>query len=139
MMAVVPSGRARVLCLVVPLLVAATACHASPSPTGSGGVPPPPTTPNQSLGPSTPPVSWLSGTLTDATRDSFRLEQGDGVLVTVERLGSTKLFRVSGDAWTQLAGEAPVRAGEDACIETLLDGSNLVALRVFLGAGCGPI
>jgi hypothetical protein len=135
----VPAGRIRALLIAIPLLIGAAACHPSSTPASSGGLPPPPTTPRQSLGPSTPPVSWLSGTLRDATNDSFRLEQGDGALVTVERLGSTKLYRVSGDAWTQQAGEAPVRSGEDACIETLLDGSNLVALRVFLGAGCGPI
>jgi hypothetical protein len=86
-------------------------------------------------------VTWLSGTIQDATTQAFRLRQGDGALVTVQRLAGsgTKLFRVSGSTWEQLASGSTVRNGQSACIETLLDGSNLVALRVFLGAGCGPI
>jgi hypothetical protein len=137
MMAVVRFGRIPVLLTAVVLLAAA--CRSPAVPAGSGRFPPPPTTPRQSLGPTTPPVSWLSGTLLDATTGSFQLEQGDGAMVTLQRVGATKLFRVSGSSWEQLAAEAGVRTGEAACIETLLDGSNLVALRVFLGAGCGPI
>jgi hypothetical protein len=139
MIVVVRIGRCAVTLAVVVGLVATAACQPSASPAGSGRFPPPPTTPHQSLGADTPPVSWLSGTLRDATAASFQLEQGDGALVTVQRVGSTKVFSVSGSSWAQLAAEAGVRTGQPACIETLLDGSNLVALRVFLGAGCGPI
>ena len=122
------------------ILVLLGACRAA-APQGAGRVPPPPTTPQQSLGPTTPPVTWLSGTIQEATTGSFRLQQGDGAVVSVKRLGqgATKLFGVSGLSWERLPAKTTVRSGETVCIETLLDGPNLVALRVFLGAGCGPI
>ena len=55
------------------------------------------------------------------------------------RLGqdATAFFRATGDAWDRVEGSA-VGKGEQACVETLLDGANLLALRVFLGADCGP-
>jgi hypothetical protein len=45
---------------------------------------------------------------------------------------------VSGSEWQRLAAEAQVPAGGAACVETLFDRDTLLALRVFLGAGCGP-
>ena len=134
---------------LVPVLCAAallTACGGLRSggggtPTGGGGVPPPPRTPHQSLGPNSPPVIWLGGTLqlVDATR--VRLEEDDGSVVTLTRLaeGATKFYRVQGGAWHALPRNGRIDAGQRACVETLMDGTNLAAIRVFLGSGCGPI
>jgi hypothetical protein len=114
-----------------------------PLATGVAGraVPLPPPTPAQSLGASTPPVVWLGGTVQEVTADQMRLVQGDGAIVALQRLaeGATGFYRVVGDAWQKLGAQTDVGAGQAACIETLMDGTNLVAIRVFLGAACGPI
>jgi hypothetical protein len=105
----------------------------------AGGMPAPPATPEQNLGPGEPPVVWIAGTLTDLTRDRLELREPAGSVVRLKRLAAsaTRFFRVSGDAWKTVdAGQ--VRTGDPACVETLMDRSNLLALRVFLDAGCGP-
>jgi hypothetical protein len=110
---------------------------------GSGNparVPPAPPTPKQRLDPSAPPVVYIGGTLTDVAADRVEVREPSGRVLAMQRLaqGSTAFFRVSGNAWVQLATEAEVPTGQPACVETLMDGSNLLALRVFLGADCGP-
>jgi len=104
-------------------------------------IPPPPATPRQSLGSDEPPVIWLGGTLLDVAADHLDLQEDSGSVATVQRLaeGATGFFRVSGTAWVKLAPSAQIPAGQRACIETLMDGTDLLAIRVFLGAGCGPI
>ena len=137
---------ARVVVLIV-AVGAASACGAgSPVPAATGGgpaglVPPPPSTPRQSLGASSPPVIWLGGTIQLVGRGQVRLLEDDGSVVGLTRLaeGATRFFRVQGDAWSRIPNGERVVAGQRACIETLMDGTNLVAIRVFLGAGCGPI
>jgi hypothetical protein len=61
-------------------------------------------------------------------------------MVNVERLGAgaTAFFRLSGGGWTQLEGAAPVAVGGEVCIQSAMTGGKLLALRVFLGATCGP-
>lgn len=105
-----------------------------------GPFPPPPATPRQDLGPDQPPVIWLGGTLTEISEDQLVLRQPAGSLVTLRRLAgdATSFFRLSGSEWHRLAAEAQIPAGRAACVETLLDRETLLALRVFLGAGCGP-
>jgi hypothetical protein len=95
----------------------------------------------QDLGPSTPPVTWISGVVLQAGAQAIRVRQADGAEVSIGRLasGGTRLFSVGGGAWRELGSDAAVPAGRPVCVETLLDGSDLVALRVFLGAGCGPV
>jgi hypothetical protein len=85
-------------------------------------------------------VVWVEGTLTDVTDVHLVLRQPVGSVVTLRRLSgdATSFFRVSGSEWQRLAAEAGVPAGQVACVETLLDRETLLALRVFLGAGCGP-
>ena len=133
----------RALTLAALVCVAATAgsCPADGGPASSGRVPPPPSTPTQSLGADSPPVVWLGGTIVEARADRIRLQQGDGSIAALQRLpgSATKVFEIAGDAWAPVAPGARVDGGKPACIETLMDGTNLVAIRVFLGAGCGPI
>ena len=61
-------------------------------------------------------------------------------MLLVRRLaqGATSFFRVNGDRWEHLADAQPVDPGQSACIETLMNGQTLLALRVFLGTTCGP-
>jgi hypothetical protein len=119
--------------------VALTACRSSP--TAGSGLPPPPPTPRQSLGANEPPVIWVGGTMKDVTPDHVRMQEGSGSVVTLQRLaqGATRFFHLSGGSWTELDPGAFVSAGQPACVETLMDRTNLLAIRVFLGSGCGPI
>jgi hypothetical protein len=82
---------------------------------------------------------WIAGRLTALDPDRLVLEEPAGSVVTLKRLAAsaTRFFRVSGDAW-ETVDAGLVRTGDQACVETLMDRSNLLALRVFLGAGCGP-
>lgn len=115
-----------------------SACRSSPS--AASRVPPPPPTPHQSLGADQPPVIWIGGTIDDVTADALLVREDSGSEVSLERLarGATKFFRVSKGAWERLAPEVPIAAGQRACAETLMDGRTFLAIRVFLGAGCGP-
>jgi hypothetical protein len=111
----------------------------SPNPTSSrtkaGPLPP---IPSESGG-GQAPVIWVGGTLTDVTDRQLVLKEALGPRVTLKRLGqdATAFFHTAGDTWERVDGSG-VGAGDQACVETLLDGENLLALRVFLGADCGP-
>lgn len=105
------------------------------------GPPPAPPTPTQSPGPGTgPPTVWIGGTLTTVDAGRLSLREGSGATVSLDRLGdgATAFFRVQGSAWTALPRGAAVAPGGPACVETLLAGQTMVALRVFLGTECGP-
>jgi hypothetical protein len=85
------------------------------------------------------PVIWVGGTVTDITDRQLALKEALGPRVTLKRLGqdATAFFRVAGELWKRVEG-SEVGKGDQACVETLLDGENLLALRVFLGVDCGP-
>lgn len=87
-----------------------------------------------------PPVIWIGGTLSQVDTDRLQVRDSLGTLITVRRLGAgaTAFFSVSGAQWRRLADTAAIEPGGLACVETLMDGLNLLALRVFLGASCGP-
>jgi hypothetical protein len=129
---------------VVPALLLSaallSACTEGLSGGGSGRFPPPPATPRQDLGPDQPPVIWLGGTLTEVSEAQVVLRQPAGSVVALRRLAgdATSFFRFSGSEWQPVPAGAPVSAGQAACVETLLDRETLLALRVFVGAGCGP-
>src|SRR5439155_5194306 len=63
-----------------------------------------------------------------------------GSVVRLARLGNgaTAFFEVEAGAWHRLAATTSVATGASVCAQTLMDGTNLLALRVFLGAECGP-
>jgi hypothetical protein len=155
------AGPRRVIPLVVLLLLAACSSHEStdrsssrtplgeptsnrsPSPlvgTATSPPPPVPSGPQQSGGPSQPPVVWIGGTLTEVDRDRVVVQEAFGAVVTLQQLGrgATAFFEVAGDAWARVSSPTSVEPGGPVCVETLLDGETLLALRVFLGASCGP-
>ena len=84
---------------------------------------------------------WLGGRIGSVDANRITLREDDGSVVSLQRLakGATGFFRVSGDHWTRLSQSSPVSPDQAACIETLMDRTNLVAIRVFLDSGCGPI
>jgi hypothetical protein len=64
-----------------------------------------------------------------------------GPVLRLHRLarGATGFFEVTGDHWSRLADDAIIPTGGSVCVETLMaTGGTLLALRVFLGATCGP-
>ncbi|HEX2026227.1 MAG TPA: hypothetical protein VHH92_07510 [Actinomycetota bacterium] len=103
---------------------------------------PVPTVPAERPAPGSPPLVWLDGTLAEVGPGSLALRDGASAAVDLERAaaGATRFFRLDGDAWAPLSEEDAdaTAAGQRACVEALLDGRTLLALRVFLGAGCGP-
>jgi hypothetical protein len=103
-------------------------------------IPPAPSPPVRSVEPGQPPTIWIGGTLSDVASASLSIREPTGAEVTVRRLaaGATAFFQVANGSWHRLAPQAQVSAGRQACVEVLMDGANLLALRVFLGAACGP-
>jgi hypothetical protein len=133
--------------LALAAIATATSCwlgedgpEVRPIATPSSRPPPAPPTPEQSLGADQPPVIWIGGTLTAVEDDRVELLEGSGSLVVLQRLGrgTTAFFEVAEGRWVRLDAAAAVAEGQRVCVETLMDGSSLLALRVFLGAGCGP-
>ena len=110
------------------------------SPQPRSGLPPVPSLPRESAGPGEPQLVWIGGTLSRVDAAHIVVTEAAGPVVTLTRLaqGATAFFRASGGAWRRLTDQAPVEAGQLACVQTLMDGSNLLAIRVFLGADCGP-
>jgi hypothetical protein len=92
--------------------------------------------------PSDPPVVWLEGTVEDLDPSSLTLREGQGPRIRIRRFeeGATDFLRVEEGAWRELADQEVeiLGVGGQACVEALLDGRTLFALRVFLGARCGP-
>jgi hypothetical protein len=92
--------------------------------------------------PGSPPLVWLGGTLEEIGDGSLSVREGEGARVELERAsaGGTRFYRLDGEDWAVLTDRdaAAVEAGQTVCVEALLDGRNLLALRVFLGAGCVP-
>jgi hypothetical protein len=117
-----------------------TSASASASPSTSPSPPPVPSDSERSADPSQPPVVWIGGTLVEVAADSITVRESFGSVVELQRLGrgATTFFEISGGAWAEVPDGTSVEAGQAACVETLLNGPTLLALRVFLGASCGP-
>jgi hypothetical protein len=83
---------------------------------------------------------WVGGELTGLKPGRLELKEAFGSVVTLRRLGgdATSFFRVSGGTWQRADPKTEAKVGTKACVETLMDGRTLLALRVFLGADCGP-
>ena len=83
---------------------------------------------------------WVGGTVVDLTDRQLLLKEALGSKVGLKRLGqdATAFFQVAGGKWERVDPASAVEKGARACVETLMDGQNLLALRVFLGTDCGP-
>jgi hypothetical protein len=84
-------------------------------------------------------VAWISGTVGHVNDAELRIEEPSGPDVTVRLLGSgaTTFYAVAAGSWNAV-GPGVVATGEPACVEALLTSGAPLALRVFLGATCGP-
>lgn len=92
--------------------------------------------------PGDPPVVWVGGTLESITTDRVVVRAGGGPAVALNRLGggATSFHRLRGEAWRRTdPARVSGASGQPVCVETLLDGRTLLALRVFLGASCRPL
>jgi hypothetical protein len=102
----------------------------------------PPAVPQSAPGPGDPPVVWIDGTLEEVSESQIAMRDGEGPRVEIERLGqgATSFHALAGSEWTELTEDqvADLDTGGSACVEALLDGQTFLAIRVFLGAGCGP-
>jgi hypothetical protein len=98
--------------------------------------------PETEPGPGDPPVVWVDGTLDEASDNALVVREGQGPRIDVERFagGATTFYTRNDKSWTEVgepaAEDLPV--GEEVCVEALLDEGRFLALRVFLGADCGP-
>jgi hypothetical protein len=103
---------------------------------------PPPPVIGSEPGPGDPPVVWLDGSLEEVSESQLVIREGQGPRLRVERFaaGATSFLRQEDGEWIELGEEevGAIRPGQPACLESLLDGRTFLALRVFLGADCGP-
>ena len=85
-----------------------------------------------------PPLIWVGGLLSAVTPDHLEIREESGSPVELQRLaeGATQFYRAARGAWRAVG--SPPAAGERACVEGVMAGSSLLALRVFLGTDCGP-
>jgi hypothetical protein len=109
-------------------------------PTDSPGRLPAPGT--RTAGPGEPPIVWIAGSLEEISDGILAVREGNGPRVTLQRLGggATTFLRTEGGSWHEMSEEEvdALEVGARACVEAFLDARTLVALRVFLGARCGP-
>jgi hypothetical protein len=92
-------------------------------------------------GPGDPPLVWLDGELQEVGDTELVLQDGDADPIEVQRFAgsATRFYRLAGGEWREIAETATVEPGDHACVEALLDGEAFLAVRVFLGSGCGPL
>lgn len=91
--------------------------------------------------PGSPPILWVSGTIQEISRDRITIQEGSGPTLDLARFagGATRFHRLSSGGWLRIPpAVASAAAGEEACIEALLDEGELLAIRVFLEAACSP-
>ena len=92
--------------------------------------------------PGDPPVVWLEGEIEGLDGAQLSLREGEGPSIDIRRFeeGATHFLRLREGQWRELttAEVGELQAGQEACVETLLDGRTFFALRVFVGARCGP-
>lgn len=82
---------------------------------------------------------WISGTVGEGDASHLAIVEPYGSTVTVRLLGAgaTTFQAAEAGAWVPVD---PDRAtgGEAVCVEALLTARTVLAVRVFLGAACGP-
>jgi hypothetical protein len=84
-------------------------------------------------------VVWVGGALISVDQTEIQVQEEVGSRVTVALLGAnaTTFYRAAGGAWASVPMPA-AGTGQPACVEALFARPSLLALRVFLGASCGP-
>lgn len=128
------------------LLAAATAvaavaagCREDPGPPEAL---PTPSAGSVSAQPGRPPVVWLSAQAHEVGADHLIVVERDGPQVRLARLAgdATRFFESREGAWRRMADPDVelIEVGTPLCVESLLDGTTWLALRVFVGAACGP-
>jgi hypothetical protein len=87
-------------------------------------------------------VVWISGQLEAVGPRTVILVEPAGARVALRRLaeGATRFFRRSEGSWASLGADAVsgIGAGTPVCTEALRDRGIFLAIRVFVGAVCGP-
>jgi hypothetical protein len=104
--------------------------------------------PRPSVGPATPvagqpPVIWVAGQVEEVSGDRVVVVEPDGPRVRLQRLagGATRFFGLRDGAWRRLEPTdiELIEVGTPMCVEVFLDDRAYLALRVFVGAACGPM
>jgi hypothetical protein len=92
--------------------------------------------------PEDPPIVWLEGLIEELDAAEMTLREGEGPSITIRRFeeGATDFLRLTEGRWRELRTTEvdSLPPGQQACVETLLDGRTFFALRVFVGSRCGP-
>jgi hypothetical protein len=103
---------------------------------------PTPTTGPATTVPGQPPVVWVSGQTATVTPHRVNVIEEPGSRLSIRRLaeGATKFFRQDSDRWVLMTSDdiQLVDVGTPVCVESLLDRNHYLAIRVFVGAACGP-
>jgi hypothetical protein len=103
--------------------------------------------PRPSIGPATPvagqpPVIWVAGQVEEVSGDRVVVVEPEGPRVRLQRLagGATRFFGLRDGAWRRLQRTdiELIEVGTPMCVEVFLDDPAYLALRVFVGAACGP-
>jgi hypothetical protein len=85
---------------------------------------------------------WVSGQSSAVSDSRLTVVEPGGSKAIVHRLseGATRFFVLNGGRFERMseADALLVEVGTPMCVESLLDQRRLVALRVFVGAACGP-
>lgn len=126
--------------VILALVVAALAAGCwDASPTRPRGLPPIERNEPQ---PGDPPVVWVSGTLDSVSDEALLVRDEEGPRVHVERFaaGATRFLRPRAGEWRELTARkvSALESGDLVCVEAILDSGAFLAVRVFLGAECGP-
>jgi hypothetical protein len=89
-----------------------------------------------------PPVVWLSAQTEEVAGDHLVVVEPSGSRIRLERLSgdATTFLSVRDGEWHGMADPDVelIEVGTPLCIESLLDATTYLALRVFVGAVCGP-
>jgi hypothetical protein len=92
--------------------------------------------------PGQPPVVWVSGQTATVTPHRVSVIEEPGSRLSIRRLaeGATKFYRQDSDRWVLMSADDVhlIDVGTPVCVESLLDRGHYLAIRVFVGAACGP-
>jgi len=87
-------------------------------------------------------VVWVSGQSEHVSESRLTVVGAGGSRVVIHRLaeGATRFFVRKHGRYERLdeTDAGLIEVGTPLCVESLLDGRSLLALRVFIGAACGP-